>query len=390
MLHKKIYAVVHLPNFAAQIIATYFRDFQGCAFVVTEQAFGRHKTMVFDCSLEAQALGIYPEMAVHEIDPDLHKKISFVPRNVQIESNAQVDILRSLQDLTPAVSQLGDNEFLLDITATPILRSQDIATAGGKIQKLLQKQPGVQYIAVGIGQTKICAQVLARSAVPDKVELGFESENTAFLSLEVSLLPGLLPADQEKLEKLGIIRIGQLQNMGRGIIRRIFGNRGECLLAAAKGMDLQVKNQKNIVIVEEEVLETDINVLDVLHKIFLKVTDRVFHQVQQHKARTSTLVLTITYGDGQKSETRIHLRRAAQHIENIEILKSKFNETYIRRVAVRSIGVRATKIQPDHGQMSLFGRDSHKSQNRNQAILNIRQRFGFDAIKSATYFGLKK
>ena len=391
MSHKKIYAVAHLPNFAAQTISTYYRDFRGYPFAVTQQVIGSHKTMVYDCSPEALALGIYPKMAIHEIEPELYKKISLIPRNKQLEIDAQIDILRSVQDITPAVNQLDENEFLLDITATPAVRAQGIPATGAAIREAIQKQQGFNQIAVGISHAKICAQVLARSAVPDTVVQNFDSDNTHFYTLDVGLLPGLSRADYEKLEKLGIIRIGQLKNLGRGMMRRIFGNRGERLLAVANGMDLRSgSQQKEILIIAEEILETDINVQETLHKIFLRLLDRVFHQIQNHKLLTAALVLTIVYGDGQKSETRIQLKKPAQTIENRQQLQNTFDETYTRRVAVRSIILRAGKLQPDHGQLSLFDPDTQKAQSRNKAIMKIRQRFGFGALETATYFGLKQ
>ena len=79
-LHNKVFAVAHLPNFQAQVISAYYKDYRHQSFAVTEQAFGRHKTMVISSSDEAQQMGIYPGMAIHEIDRDLLQKIKFIPR----------------------------------------------------------------------------------------------------------------------------------------------------------------------------------------------------------------------------------------------------------------------------------------------------------------------
>jgi len=381
-LHNRIFAVAHLPNFQAQVISAYYKDYRNQAFVVTEQALGRHKTTIIASSGEAQQMGIFSGMAIHEIDGDLKHKIQFVPRSKTLEQNAHADVIRAVDCITPMVKRLSDNEYLLDITGTPTLRRCGIEGAGNELKTCLRNQPGFTNVAVGIAQSKICARVVARKAIPEGIIVCNSSANPEFLQAAVDLLPNLTTPEKEKLHKLGILRINQLRNL--------FGKNGERLFAASMGMDLDVAGEVVALIAEEEVLEVDVNDLEELFKIVLRVTDRVFDKIQQRKKLVKKLVLTIQYGDNQKTETQVDLPYPTNRIENPKLLRDRFVETYTRRVALRSISIRVVKSQPEHGQLLLFDSTSHKKQKRTQAIKDVRARFGFGAIENGNYFGVSK
>lgn len=389
-LPNKAFAVVHLPNFHAQVISAYYKDYRHQAFAITEQAFGRHKTVVISCSKEALLVGVVTGSAIHEIDGEVLEKVKLVSRSKTLERNAHSDLMRAVDKITPVVNRLSENEYLLDITNTPFLRELGIEGAGNGLRLCLKKKLGFMDVAVGIAPSKICAQVVARSATPENTIVCNTPNEPEYLHAAVYFLPGLLDIEKEKLQKLGILRIGQLRNLGRGVLKKLFGKNGEWLLAASMGMDLGVVDAQKKNVVEEEVLEVDINDLDELFKVVLRVADRVFDKVQQRNRLAQKMVLNITYGDSQKAEARVDLPSPSNRLENTEMLRTVFLGAYTRRVAIRSVSIRVTKSQPDHGQLSLFDGEGHKTQKRTQAIQNIRKRFGFGAIENGNYFGVSK
>ena len=171
-----------------------------------------------------KALRLCPDAVV--IKPDMAKYVAAARR------------IRGLMEaLTPLVQPLSIDEAVLDLAGTQALHRAPPAIVLARFAREVEREVGVT-VSIGLAPNRLLAKLTAERDKPRGFAVLGADEAAAWLAPQpVSLLPGVGPALQRRLEAAGFTRLGQLGTLDAKAAAKRFGEEGPGLAARARGED---------------------------------------------------------------------------------------------------------------------------------------------------------
>jgi len=149
--------------------------------------------------------------------------------------SAQIRALMS--DLTPLVQPISIDEAFLDLSGTERLHKAAPAACLAKLARAIERDVGVT-VSVGLSHNKFLAKIASDLDKPRGFCVIGRAETIAFLSERpVSLIWGVGPKFQARLEADGYATIGSLQRADPSDLARRYGEMGLRLARLARGDD---------------------------------------------------------------------------------------------------------------------------------------------------------
>ncbi|WP_423065736.1 DNA polymerase IV [Devosia sp. CN2-171] len=192
--------------------------------------------VVLAASYEAKAFGVHGGMsgwAAKELCPDL----IFTGGHFEEYQRLGDAAIAILGDYTPLIERISIDEAFADVAGCEHLFGSP-ETIARTVRKRVRDEIGLP-ISVGIARTKHLAKVASQVAKPDGLVVVDPATELDFLHpLPVSLMWGVGPVTEGKLEDEGILTIGQLAEKRVDWVQRILGNAaGEKLSALSWNRD---------------------------------------------------------------------------------------------------------------------------------------------------------
>ncbi|HEY7766111.1 MAG TPA: DNA polymerase IV [Aestuariivirgaceae bacterium] len=200
--------------------------------------------VVLAASYEAKAFGVCGGMArrrAHELCPHL----IFVDGHFNEYERLGEAAIKVIGDFTPLVERISIDEAFADVAGCSRLFGAP-AEIAKKIRRRVQTELGLP-ISVGVARTKHLAKIASQVAKPDGlVVVDPEAELDFLHELPVELMWGVGPVAKAQLAEIGVLTIGQLAQVRRGILERLLGHStGEKLAALAWNRDpRQIKTHR--------------------------------------------------------------------------------------------------------------------------------------------------
>jgi len=182
--------------------------------------------VVATASYEARVFGVRSAMPAHEARRRC-PNAAFLSARFGAYRIASDQVMGILRDLSPVLEPLSLDEAFVDLRAAT--REVDFSPAG--LEKLVAElkaavvgATGGLTASVGVGSSKFIAKVASELAKPDGshiVEVGTEVELLAPMS--ISVIPGVGPVTAEKLHRIGIRTVADLQGFSRDELAQLIG-----------------------------------------------------------------------------------------------------------------------------------------------------------------------
>ena len=177
--------------------------------------------VVLAASYEAKAFGVRGGMsgwAARELCPEL----IFTGGHFEEYQRLGDAAIAILSDYTPLVERISIDEAFADIAGCEHLFGS-AETIAGTVRARVRAEVGLP-ISVGVARTKHLAKVASQVAKPDGLVVVDPASELEFLHpLPVSLMWGVGPVTEGKLEDEGILTIGQLAEKRVEWVQRILG-----------------------------------------------------------------------------------------------------------------------------------------------------------------------
>ena len=182
--------------------------------------------VVATASYEARAFGVRSAMPTAEARRRC-PQAAFLGGRYDRYRQASTQVMALLRELSPRVEPLSIDEAFVDLRAS--LRPVDLSTAGlldlvAELKVGLAATTHGLTASVGIGTSKFMAKVATELRKPDGVtviEPGSEVELLA--PMPVSVLPGVGPVSTEKLRRVGLTTVADLQQVSRDELAQLVG-----------------------------------------------------------------------------------------------------------------------------------------------------------------------
>jgi DNA polymerase-4 len=282
------------------------------------------------------------------------------------------------------------DEGYLDFGGTERLFPVSLLPVAERIRDDIRGETGLDC-SIGIGASRMVAKLASDYAKPRglcEVRPGWERGFVAGLPL--SALPGVGPRSAQRLKRLGLENVAQVQAMSDADLVRLLGPDAKLLRRRAEGVGSSALHSDRPArsVSRETTLAQDSANLDQLERLLLRFTGRVASELREHGLVARTVVLKLRHGDFRTITRRRTLTVATDLDHELlaplqPLLVAAFAEARRRRQGIRLIGVAATNLERA-APLDLFeppGRVRQRALTR--AVDEVRERYGFDAVQPA-------
>lgn len=300
------------------------------------------------------------------------------------------EIRAILESYAPAVEPASIDEFFLDMTGTEKLYGPMIKSAKF-IKRMVMKRTKLPC-TIGIGSSRMIAKIASNLGKPDGLlEVPAGGEEEFLKDLDVREMPGIGPVMQEKLNDWGIKKLGEVADLPLPILKGAFGKHGEALKARARGIsgsDVHPICGLPKSIGHECTFGTDSEDPVMIESALFRIAEKIGRRLRRKNLTAKTFTLKFRLNDFT-TITRAHTIDQPTDRDAIifKIAQEQFRKAYGSRSSVRLIGIRATKLSLNAGQLPLFGvKEEIHNRQFYEGLDKLRNRYGFESIVTGRNF----
>ncbi|MFO1464237.1 MAG: hypothetical protein U1F66_10715 [bacterium] len=313
----------------------------------------------------------------------LEPRLRVLPQNPPLYERAQRKLGELVDRFTPLVEPARPGSFYLDMSGMESLFGK-APDAAGLIHRRIREALGLEA-ALGVARNKLVSRIAAKVIRPQGLCDVFAGGESCFLApLEVEYLPGIGDKTQERLlRELGVRRICDLAAGPAPVLAQVFGRRGATLKAQAEGRDEEPVRppQRRLELDETATLSQESNDEGVLLAELWRLVETLGAELRRRALVAGRAGLSGLYLDRSRARREVDLRPPTNlDFRIFAVLAAAWRKFLPRRVALKSIGLRLDRLQPEFQQADLF-RDA-----REERILRtldeLRARYGTSVIRA--------
>jgi len=347
---------------------------------------GRKRGIIASASYEARACGIYTPMPTKralQVCPDL----IVVPGNYELYEQFSGWIFDACEDLTPWVERSSIDEGYLDFSYTGGI-CQDTLVKNIQSMDLELNQWLKITLSEGLAVNKLVSSVASKLRKPNGfVVVPSGSEGRFMSALPLRRLPGIGPRTESALQQIGARFIGDLLKVSPERLVPYFGRNTDIFLQMARGLDdrrlVQEKAPGKSFSQQHTFSQDQGDEEQVLRHIKLLV-DEQMARIREADKQVRSFSLKIRYADMDESESSYSLDEPTDLEQDFyPRIKPMLTKLWQRRVHLRLISVRFSKVYKAQEQLDLFDQHRFKARKLASAIDRINDSMGKHTVARA-------
>ncbi|MDO4340382.1 MAG: DNA polymerase IV [Eubacteriales bacterium] len=311
------------------------------------------------------------------------------PANYELYKRNSQAFMEILREYSPDVEQYSIDEAFMDMTGMQALFGEPVKAAN-TIKDRIRDELGFT-VNVGISGNKYLAKMASDFTKPDKVHTLYPEEiQEKMWPLPVGDLLFAGKSTVKKLEAMGIRTIGQLARTDLKILQDTLKKQGESLWNFANGIDfsmVQPVPEMNKGYGNSTTISFDVTDEEAAKTVLLALAESVGARLRRDQVKIQ--VVSVSIKDNQlKRMSHQRVLPEATDVTN-EIYSAAcelFDELWDGR-PIRLLGIQTSRAKEEEArQLSLFDDGGHdKWEQMDQAVDKIRQKYGRDAVKRASF-----
>lgn len=286
-----------------------------------------------------------------------------------------------LLDFTPDVEARSIDEFACDFSGMERLWP-DPAALARRIREKVYLATGLP-LSIGLATNPLVAKVAAGEAKPDGSLIVPPGEEASFLApLPLSKLPGIGPVTEEMLAGMGLRTLGEVAAFPVRLLKAALGRNGEILHQKARGEIVATVSAEPVTksLGHESTFKDVADPRRLLGILAGLVTEAGF-RLRAGGFTTRLVTLKLRYRDFQTVSMQRPVPPLFADEDIFTTVKELLPRLFTRRVGVRLVGVRLSRLVRDLHQLPLFEWERRMRQkNLHAALDKIHHRFGLEAI----------
>ncbi|HET7328563.1 MAG TPA: DNA polymerase IV [Nocardioidaceae bacterium] len=255
-----------------------------------------HRGVVATASYEARTYGVHSAMSMSEARARC-PHAAFLAGRFDVYRETSAAVMRVLHELSPLVEPLSLDEAFVDLRAGGVT---DFGTGGlhavmSELKRRVHVASGGLHGSVGVASSKLVAKIASDLDKPDGLRI-VESgrERDLLRPMQVTVIPGVGPATTERLRRVGVQTIEQLERVSEDELVRIVGSaHGHALHRLCRADDdrpvMAERESKSVSV--EDTFDTDLVDPALLGVIVARQADTVGERL--HKAKLSGRTITV-------------------------------------------------------------------------------------------------
>ena len=316
-----------------------------------------------------------------------------VPSHYELYVSFSRKLIHLLEDYTPDIEKFSIDEAFLDMTETIHLFGSPVETADA-IRRRVQEELGFT-VNVGIAPNKLLAKMASDFEKPDRTHTLFREEIPSKMwPLPIRDLFLVGGAAQRKMEAMGLRTIGDLARCDLELLRSQLGDKySRQIHRYANGIDDEPVEERAAVnkgYGNRITLARDVSDTETACQVLLSLAETVGARLRADHVLCNQVCVELRDWRFPSSPHQGALQFPTDSTSVIYEEACRLLREFWDGTPVRLIGIRTGKIS-DHAfvQMSLFETEQDRKRLKmEQAVDQIRSRFGTDSIKRASF--LKK
>ena len=252
--------------------------------------------VVATASYEARRFGVRSAMSTAEARSRC-PHAAFLTGRFDAYREASVAVMGLLRDLSPLVEPLSLDEAFVDLAAAGLVDTSvaEVTALARRLKNDVREATGGLCGSVGIGTSKLVAKIASDLEKPDGlVVVAPGTEQHLLRPMKVSVIPGVGPATAERLRRVGVHTVAELERVSEDELVRLVGQaHGTSLYRMARADDdrpvVAEREAKSVSV--EGTYDTDL----VDRRLLEGLLDRQAGQVTERlrKARLSGRTITV-------------------------------------------------------------------------------------------------
>lgn len=312
-----------------------------------------------------------------------------VPANHALYQASSRKFIAILKEYSPDVEQISIDEAFIDMTGTRALFGEPLEAAA-RIKDRIHRELGFT-VNVGISQNKYLAKMASDFEKPDRIHtLYLEEIQAKMWPLPVGNLLFVGKSTVKKLETMGIYTIGQLARTDLSILQTVLKKQGESIWKFANGIDfspVQAEPEMSKSYGNSTTISFDVTDAKAAKNVLLALAESVGARLRRDEVKIQSVSVTIKDNQLKRMTHQKVLSQATDVTNEIYGAACELFEELWDGRPIRLLGIQTGKIrEEEERQLSLFDDHSHeKWQQMDQAVDEIRQKFGKNAIQRASF-----
>jgi DNA polymerase IV len=330
--------------------------------------------VVATCSYEARKFGIHSAMPMRlarRLCPDA----IIIRGDMESYSKYSHLVTAIMQDTVPLFEKASIDEFYIDLSGMD--KFFGCSLFAKELQKKVLKESGLP-VSYALASNKLISKVATNEIKPNgQLEIPFGEEKNFLAPLPVAKLPGIGQETAYKLIRRGVETIRTLSEIPIEMLESLMGRNGIELWRRANGLDetpiVPYREQQSIS--TERTFETDTINLHFLHAELVRMTESIGFQLRKQDKLTGCLTVKLRYAnfDTVVKQKTVDFTNA-DHIL-LQTARELFEKLYDRRLLIRLVGIRFTRLVPGNYQIKLY-EDTQETIRLYQSIDSIKRRYG--------------
>jgi len=378
-------AIVHmdLDTFFVSCVRLQNSSLEGVPLIVG----GGDRGVVASCSYEARKFGVHAAMPI-KMALRLCPEARIVKGDMELFSRYSNTVSQIIEEDAPVMEKASIDEFYLDITGmdkfhgsykwTNELVAKVTRETGLPLSFALSVNKTVSKIATGEGKPK------------GNLEVPLPLVQHFLNPLSIRKIPMVGDATFKLLSRMAIRNIQTLAEMPVNVLQEMIGKNGLELWKKANGIDntpVEPYRERKSLSTEDTFYQDTTDIV-FLRSVLCGMVERLAYQLRSEQWLTSSVTVKIRYSNFDTETRQVTLAyTSADHTLTKAVLEA-FEKLYHRRMSLRFVGVRFSKLVRGSYQINLF-EDTQELMSLYMAMDRIKNRFGSNAVMRCSSSFLK-
>jgi DNA polymerase IV len=346
---------------------------------------GGDRGVVSAASYEARQFGVHSAMPMVQARK-LCPHASFLGPNFRAYKEFSKHMFDIMRIYSPLVEATSVDEGYIDLTGTLKLHKAPAWEVAHRLLSEIRSTLGIK-VSGGLAGTKSWAKMATSLAKPNGL-LYLEAERASLILgfLPASAIPGVGKKADEILRCRGILTVADVAAAQLDLMRGLLGQWGERLVDIASGkasrtVDAEPSDSQKSYS-KDRTLEKDTVDYPYVRVVARELAQRLAERLRADGRAARTVTFKVRYADFTDVSRSMTVKEAVDgNQEILKCLDQLFRKTITRGLKVRQVGVKLSGIEDPLQQTNLFDTGRLMRKKRDQAVDDIRRRFGFDAVR---------
>lgn len=338
--------------------------------------------VVAACSYETRRFGVHSAMPMRlalQLCPDA----IVISGDAEAYSRYSSMVTEIIREKAPLFEKSSIDEFYLDLTGMD--RFFGCFKWSIELREKIMKETHLP-ISMGLAVNKLVSKVATGECKPNgkrQVERGLEE---AFLSpLSIRKIPMIGKKTSDFFYEMGITKVKTLREMPVQMLEATFGKNGRVIWNKAHGIDntpvIPYSERKSIS--TESTFDSDSIDVKRMRSILTAMVEKLAFQLRSEQKLCACIAVKIRYSDFETTSRQINISYTSSDKVLIKNTLDLFGKLYNRRVLVRLIGVRLSKLVHGNYQINLF-EDTQEEICLFEAMDKMKRKYGAGTLMRAS------